>query len=212
MKVQNINFYGLYKKIVYLENNKFKNLSQNFINSGICKINKFCSGLLAYGYIDYECGMTFEILAQAQKNILGKINIYNDLSDVSLKFRIESVFDSDVHILNKNNYLQFANKINFIDENYKVNDDLEKTRLVRKIDHLRYNQNPDDVAVLFVTETNKIEQIWVRLTKMECSTRFYGTILNEPQQNFGVHIGDIVDFSLVDIDGEIVFVTDCKQY
>ena len=95
-----------------------------------------------------------------------------------------------------------------IRENYDTdNPEKEQLRELTFLDSSRHPDYPDDFAVILLHEDHQPEQVWVRgdhLTKNEIR----GTLLNEPNADFGVHHGDSIQIiPYKQDDGSIVCVS-----
>ena len=204
MKVNEYCFYDLYHKICYLERNEQTN--QLFGSKMPFKLDNSATGFVVYGYIDHECGFTFEIIGLAKKNIFG-LKIIQIIENNSLKLRSGNNANAEIKILNYEDYPMFHNKINNINKIYYYGEDIENTRKNRLIDKFRYNENPDDVQVLLFSKDLNPEVVWVRLKSEIDKNRFTGTLLNEPFNNYGIHKDNILTFELVKNQGDTILIS-----
>ena len=62
---------------------------------------------------------------------------------------------------------------------------------------------PDDILVIFLKDDYKPEGCWVRSMEVE-EGRCIGKLLNEPDQDYGVHENDLIPFDIVK-EGEDYF-------
>ena len=155
-------------------------------------------GFLAYGYIDAEAGLSLEVLALAV--IDGESIEYLEPNDaISVKFRIGSVEDVPFRFEpDKDGSLRkkYAAKVSMIEEGYPASEDVEKTRTLGFLDIWRHMYFPDDVQVYLVKKgLDRMEIGWIRITGLEGKI-FLGTLLIEPEQDYGVHEGDSVAFHI----------------
>ena len=76
---------------------------------------------------------------------------------------------------------------------YDAPEDVERSRRFDFLDEFRNEDYPDDMLVLTLKEGLNPEGCWVRLTGLgdKC---FIGTLLNEPNQDFGYHMGEEIAF------------------
>lgn len=204
MNANEYSFHSLYHKICYIElNDKIKNVFNAPIE---LKLNPSATGFIVYGYIDHECGFTFELLAQAKKNIFG-IKLLEEIPKTHLfKLRNWHLSNSELIILNSNNYPQFKEICEFINNNYFINNDLEELRSLKLIDSLRYKENADDVQVILFGNSFHPEVVWVRLENIVHQTTFGGILLNEPNQNFGIHKDDLINIVLIQTENGYAFI------
>ena len=103
---------------------------------------------------------------------------------------------------------QFADFEQMIREHYDTdNPEKEQLRELAFLDSSRHPEYPDDLAVLLLHEDHQPEQVWVRgdhLTEKEIR----GTLLNEPNADFGVHHGDSIQIiPYKQDDGSIICVS-----
>ena len=71
------------------------------------------------------------------------------------------------------------------------------------MDPFRHPFYPDDVEIHFIGDKIEPENMWLRLTKVKDKT-FYGTLLDEPVQKLGIHIGEETSFIIIQMkDGTI---------
>ena len=160
------------------------------------------NAILAYGYIDSEAGISFEVLCLAQHTDKG-IDIGEGCPSTSFKLRYDSVEGKLMNLAFDDALLKFYKKVKMIDEGYKSNEAAELFRTIESVDSFRHPQFPDDLLVCFITETSKLEKIWVRITGMKDKV-LGGILLNEPYQDFGVHAGEMVGIDHVNGDGVLI--------
>lgn len=203
MKVAEKSFHDIYKKVCLLEDNKLVekvNLRDLFDYPPDEKLN----GFLTYAYINSELGLVFEILAGAK--ILGdKIKSFPASYKKNICFRRADMEDTEIKILSADYIEAFKDKIQIIEDKHKISTAKEKIRAAESLDELRHPNFPDDIAVLFYGENFRPEYAWVHCEDIE-DKLIIGTLLNEPQQNFGCHSGDKIKFGIADFEGENICV------
>jgi hypothetical protein len=155
---------------------------------------KDSDSVLTWCYFDSEAGITFEYICPY--NSKEKISHEIDNKNFSYKWRKEAVNDYEMEVLPQNILVNKLKKetidyIRFIIENYENDNELNETRQVLGIDHLREKDYPDDIMVTLYKDELNPETLWVRLLTFK-NGDFTGKIQNEPYQNFGVHLGDII--------------------
>lgn len=93
---------------------------------------------------------------------------------------------------------------------YDVSEEVEESRSFKFLDEFRNELYPDDVLVLTVKEGLTPEGCWVRITDLyeEC---ILGTLLNEPNQDFGFHEGDSIAFFLYENEGNRCLISDMNE-
>ena len=167
------------------------------------------NAVLTYGYYDREAGLTLEILALA---IVGEdvFKYSKGLDDVTLKLRIGSVEDAELLFYPDNDGKvaeTFSDKLNML-KGYDASEEIEKTREMAFLDPCRHEWYIDDIMVRLMKDGLQTEGCWVRITGL-ADHYFVGTLLNEPNQNFGWHEGETVAFFVQKTDDdEIICYTD----
>ena len=166
--------------------------------------------ILCYCYIDEECGISFEYLADY---ITDNEKVFNNLKkDTMYKIRFENVKDDEylIYKKDKTEIEDIDTKIDMIVEGYDKNEGTKELRTYPIFDHLRVKGYPDDCELYLVKEGLNTEKLFVKLYKTE-ENRTFGKLLNEPFQNFGVHRNDIIEiFTVKYQSGEIILVHQCK--
>lgn len=202
-KIGETNFRNLYHQIIYIRPTEElrASLSKHF------DVISEDDGVLAYGYIDDQAGFSFRILCSA--NIKS-----NKLS--------RGKFVSDVYIIIRRGQL---NPCEYIDMDYcdldtadfdkeikGINDictcESEQTETMRRfafLDEVRSIDYPDDIQVILVKEGLNPEQVWAKCWAFT-EKELFAKMLNEPNQDFGVHIGSVIGFSPMEHEGNTLCV------
>jgi hypothetical protein len=158
-------------------------------------LNENSDSILTYCYVDNEAGITFEYLCPFNIE-KGAMFVQKD-KDVSTKFRFGSLPDCEIQIFE--NYIsgdKYIDKwVEMIRTGYKTSDEIKEFRTWGFIDHLRAKEYPDDILVGFHKEGFGGEGMFVKLLYKE-NDKIFGKLLNEPHQNFGVHLHDIVEVNI----------------
>lgn len=203
MKVNGKNFREIYKKICLLtgdELTKKVNLRDVFDYPPDEKL----SGFVSYTCINLNGELIFEILAGAK--VEGdKIKIFPASYKKNISFKRPDVENCEIKILLQNYFNAFQDKIQVLEDYYKVDATKEKIRMAESLDELRHPNFPDDVAVLFFRENFRPEYTWVRCESAE-EKFIVGTLLNQTQQNFGYKVGDKIKFGVTEFEGENICV------
>ena len=153
------------------------------------------TGVLVYGYIDRQCGMTLDVIACARDMGDGKVSFAKPSDTTRSILRIGSLKDAeysfiaygDDELANK-----YKDRIEMI-SHYDDSDEVMESRKFDFLDEFRNDEHPDDVLVYLVKDGLHLEGCWVRITGLE-EKFIVGTLLNEPDQDFGYHMGDTVAF------------------
>lgn len=162
------------------------------------------SGFVTYACIDLDGEFIFEILAGAKLEG-DKIKIFPASYKKNIKLRRAEVENAEIKILPQNYFDAFKDKIQVIDDAYKIDAAKEKIRAAESLDELRHPNFPDDIAVLFFGENFCPEYAWVRCESVE-EKFIVGMLLNETQQNFGHKVGDKIKFGVTEFEGENICV------
>lgn len=203
MKVQEKNFREIYKKVCLLTNKKLVekiNLRDVFDYPPDEKLSVF----VTYVCVNLEGELIFEILAGAK--VSGEhIKIFPASYKKNISFRRAEIEDCEIKILPKNYFDAFKDRVQILNDIYKVDATKEKIRAAESLDELRHPNFPDDVAVLFFGENFRPEYAWVRCESVE-EKIIVGTLLNETQQNFGYKVGEKIKFGVTEFEDEIICV------
>ena len=150
--------------------------------------------ILTYGYIDRMAGFTLEILAAASMDS-EKLSYGAGNSEKLSKIRIESVIEDECFYIDDEDdsmYELYSDKLEIL-KNYDAEDGVEESRNMDFLDSSRSPEYPDDVLVYLLKNGNKPEGCWVRIEAL-AEHEIIGTLLNEPDQNFGYHAGNRISF------------------
>lgn len=182
-------FRAIYNNFVaYPLNKQLKSLVKDFPQAS--KAN--C--VLAYGYIDKDVGLTLDIIACGKKRKDGFL-FYDAIKDTRVIVRIGALIDEDFYYINDEDhtlYDRYEYNLEVL-EIYDVSEEIENSRTMEFLDSCRNEYYPDDVLVYLVRDGLQPEGCWVRITGLG-DNFIVGTLLNEPNQNFGYHINDTVAF------------------
>lgn len=193
-KIGETDFRNLLNKIVYVELGPDikKDLGEKI------DILNEDDGLLLYGYIDEAAGLSFHVLCSA--NIRNNTLKYGRLqNDTRVIIRKEQLNDSKYLSMNfcELDYSVFKKITEQIDKGYQcTNKSTEEMRDFKFLDSMRHIDFPDDIQVLLIKDNLKIEQVWVKCWEYT-EDELFGKLLNEPEQDFGIHKGYIIGFAPV---------------
>lgn len=147
-------------------------------------------GVFAWPYIDQECGLSFRYLCPAAIEKDRWISFERDES-VLVTFRLGSLENAvwcptgiDPHDFEK---LTFET-----DKAYEPDSSATfKLREAEFLDPIRHPLYPDDVQALLLKDGMPAELVWLHLCDLR-NDSIFGRLLNEPEQEFGVHVGDVL--------------------
>ncbi len=195
-RVGDTGFRSFYHKFVYIEcRDHLMRLLEN-------DLMEDDNGAIFYGYIDEQSGLCFHLLriaALKEKEIIIRdtppammILRYEDLKECD--YLDLSQVDIDLSFMDR-----YAAKIRKIYDT--DNEHLERIRSFTFLDECRDDEQPDDIAVLLLHEGSDPERVWVKGNYTDAEThKIYGTLLNEPLEDLGVHRGDRVQIVPCDND------------
>ena len=154
--------------------------------------------LLTYGYIDHRAGMTLEVLAAARLGPSGDFAFSRRKPEGALKIRIGSLLEEDCCGFDaageEELYGLYREEVDAL-ECYQVSEAVEDSRKMGFLDASRNPEYPDDVAVYLMRDGLQPEGCWVRIEDLDAEDHeLVGTLLNEPDQDFGCHQGEKISF------------------
>lgn len=196
MKYTETGFRPLYHNFcVFPLNEEIKKVVENF--PGFIEAD----GVLTYGYCDKEAGFTLELLCCVKKTDEGIFFLEPPSDKTRAIVRIGAVFDVEYVFIGygddsiKENFLY---KIEMI-SHYNADAEVEISRTIKFLDEFRHKLFPDDVFVITIKNGLNPEGFWARITGLE-EDFIIGTLLNEPDQNFGYHAGDAISMFIYEDD------------
>ena len=152
------------------------------------------NGILTYGYIDRQAGLTLEVIAAA--HVEGESARFDEPSKEIRSFiRVGAVIDEDfLYFDDEDGSLaeRYSKRIEIL-HNYDADEQVEQTREMPFLDSCRHEEYPDDIMVFLCKDGLEPEGCWVRITGLG-DHYFIGTLLNEPNQDFGYHKGETIAF------------------
>ena len=205
-RIGEADFRELFHKIVYIQPTEKVRIS-------LTKSTKICTkngGFLAYGYIDSQAGFSFRALCSAdiRNNTLTYGEFHTEAGHIIRKGYVNdcSFLGVEQFGLDESDFDEHIREyIRAINECYTCSEGTEKMREFTFLDPLRSPDYPDDIQVILYQEGLHPEQVWV--TCYACTDKeLFGVLLNEPDQDFGVHTGSIIGFAPVKTDGGLLCV------
>lgn len=181
------------------------------------------NSIFVYCYIDHHAGMSFEVLTVGlYEDGINRIHERNDFKSM-IKLRKDMFNNLDACVLEDDSYFD-ENYGEYMSDHYKfyTHPQLERIRTLQAIDSIRDDMFPDDILVNFLKRMQnedmwlRLERMWVRLERMDDDLPIingeegefpllYGTLLNQPNLDLGVDMGDEVRVSIIRYDdGEVV--------
>lgn len=189
MTFKETSFRAFYKKFtVFMFTDTLRKVTKNLpaAEQGNC--------ILTYGYIDRSAGLTLEILAVgvAEKD---SVTFFSGTDTCRSFLRIGAVMEQEFFALGDEDgslYAEHASEIERL-HHYDASEEVELTRQMEFLDASRDSACIDDVLVYLFKEGLSPEGCWVRITGLE-EQSLKGTLLNEPDQDFGCHRGEELSF------------------
>lgn len=150
--------------------------------------------ILTCGYIDREAGLTMEVLCAGYKNG-DDFSFFDQCKEHRVILRVGSVEEDEFYLFDDSDgrlQKKYSDKIEIL-KDYEASEEVEETRKMEFFDKLRHEHYPDDVMVYLAREGLNPEGGWVRIIGLG-DHFIMGTLLNEPDQDFGYHEGEKIAF------------------
>ncbi|MCM1328615.1 MAG: hypothetical protein NC253_04165 [Ruminococcus sp.] len=195
MLISELNFRSVYHKIFIICDPDLSYISDLF------EYDESTNGIMVYGYIDYEAGLTYEILSCVKISDDNTIYVYGGNEGVTFKLRNGSVKNKKAFFIENTKMYEemFAEKVKSVNEGYCCSAQINSTRKLQILDSSRNQDYPDDVMVILFKEDNQPEGCWVRCSGL-ADNSIKGILLNEPNQDFSVHLNSEIDFNVLKND------------
>ena len=157
-----------------------------------------------------------ELIKRGMRHDYDKIHNRTDFKSM-VNIRKDKFDDFNIRIIEDDSYFndKYGEYVSNHDKVY-TNENLERIRDFKAIDSLRDGIFPDDIMVVFFKEGMQNEGMWVRIERMDDDLPLingeegefpllYGKLLNQPNQDLGVNMGDEVRVALIRYEtGEVV--------
>lgn len=198
-----INFRDMYHQFLLVKDIDMR--TRLVIEKSGFRIRQDDNAMLLFGYIDYEMGMSFELLCAACVYDDGEVAFEPINKTTSFKFRYGS-FQGDMEpFKNLSQLIPYQERAQMIKKGYDAPAAVMEIREIEELDPSRTPGYPDDIVVFFVKEGYRNEGIWCRTVDVDPERHLIQMrMLNEPNAPFGKHLGDIVDVTLIRMDdGEL---------
>ena len=175
-------------------------------------------GVIAFAYLDYQVGISLDLLATASI-INNKLLISNLDSSKRTKIRhgffermpgskVLNLLDTDTNI---GDYYQEAANHEIYYKN--VSNDIFAMRNNSDLDNSRHPSFPDDIQIHLVKGGRMVEAPWARCTRIDKFSGFmYAKLLNEPHNNFSFHANDEIPFKVIQSDNGSLVCINLEHY
>lgn len=188
-----MNFRDIVDKYLYIEAAR---VAQKL--GSIFEVTDDVTGLLCYGYIDAQAGISFEILCCAVYDAAKKtLKLLHGNDEQSAKIRLAELLEAQAAVLPSEmpRLSEFHNKVATVQKTYKADEATEAMRKLTSLDPARIATHPDIVTV-YLVRGDDAEAAHVLLKEVR-EVNIIGTLLSEPETANGLHKGDEISFFLV---------------
>ena len=193
MLLKEMNFRDIVDKYLYID---AAGVAQNL--GSIFEVTEDVTGVLCYGYIDAQAGITFEILCCAVHDAAKKtLKLLHGNDEQSAKIRLTELLEAQAAVLPSEmpRLSEFQRKVAMVQKAYKADEATEAMRKLTSLDPARLATHPDIVTV-YLVRGDEAEASYVLLKEVR-EVNIIGTLLSEPQKVYGLHKGDEIGFFLV---------------
>lgn len=193
MLLKEMNFRDIVDKYLYIN---AAGVAQKL--GSIFEVAEDDTGVLCYGYIDAQKGISFEILCCAVYDADKKtLKLLHGNDEQSAKIRLAELQEAQAAVLPSEmpRLSEFHNKVATVQKTYKADEATEAMRKLTSLDPARLATHPDIVTV-YLVRGDEAEAVQVLLKEVR-EVNIIGTLLSEPQAATGLHKGDEISFYLV---------------
>jgi hypothetical protein len=193
MLLKEMNFRDIVDKYLYIE---AAGVAQNL--GSIFEVTEDATGVLCYGYIDAQAGISFEILCCAVYDADKKtLKLLQGNDEQLAKIRLTELLEAQAAVLPSEmpRLSEFQRKVAMVQKDYKADEATEGMRKLTSLDPARLATHPDIVTV-YLVRGDEAEAVLVLLKEVR-EVNIIGTLLSEPQKASGLHKGDEISFFLV---------------
>ena len=193
MLLKEINFRDIADKYLYID---AASVAQKL--GSIFEVTDDVTGLLCYGYIDEQAGISFEILCCAVYDATKKtLKLLHGNDEQLAKIRLAELLEAQAAVLPSEmpRLSEFQSKVAMVQKAYKADEATEVMRKLISLDPVRIVTHPDIVTV-YLVRGDEAEAVQVLLKEVR-EVNIIGTLLSEPQKASGLHKGDEISFYLV---------------
>ena len=193
MLLKEMNFRDIVDKYLYIE---AAGVAQKL--GSIFEVTEDATGVLCYGYIDAQAGISFEILCCAVYDADKKtLKLLQGNDEQLAKIRLTELLEAQAAVLPSEmpRLSEFQRKVAMVQKAYKADEATEAMRKLTSLDPARLATHPDIVTV-YLVRGDEAEASYVLLKEVR-EVNIIGTLLSEPQKAYGLHKGDEIGFFLV---------------
>ena len=193
MLLKEMNFRDIVDKYLYIN---AAGVAQKL--GSIFEVTEDATGVLCYGYIDAQAGITFEILCCAVHDVAKKtLKLLHGNGEQSAKIRLAELLEAQAAVLPSEmpRLSEFQRKVAMVQKAYKADEATEAMRQLTSLDPARIATHPDIVTV-YLVRGDESEAVLVLLKEVR-EVNIIGMLLSEPETANGLHKGDEISFFLV---------------
>lgn len=193
MLLKEMNFRDIVDKYLYID---AAGVAQNL--GSIFEVTEDATGVLCYGYIDAQEGISFEILCCAVYDAAKKtLKLLRGNDEQSAKIRLAELLEAQAAVLpgEMPRLSEFQSKVATVQKTYKADEATEAMRRLTSLDPARLATHPDIVTV-YLVRGDEAEAVLVLLKEVR-EVNIIGTLLSEPETANGLHKDDEISFFLV---------------
>lgn len=193
MLLKEMNFRDIVDKYLYID---VAGVAQNL--GSIFEVTEDATGVLCYGYIDAQAGITFEILCCAVYDAAKKtLKLLRGNDEQSAKIRLAELLEAQAAVLPSEipRLSEFQSKVAMVQKAYEADEATEAMRKLTSLDPARIATHPDIVTV-YLVRGDESEAVFVLLKEVR-EVNIIGMLLSEPETANGLHKGDEISFFLV---------------
>lgn len=193
MLLKEMHFRDIVDKYLYIE---AAGVAQNL--GSIFEVTEDATGVLCYGYIDAQAGITFEILCCAVYDAAKKtLKLLRGNDEQSAKIRLAELLEAQAAVLPSEipRLSEFQSKVAMVQKAYEADEATEAMRKLTSLDPARIATHPDIVTV-YLVRGDESEAVFVLLKEVR-EVNIIGMLLSEPETANGLHKGDEISFFLV---------------
>ena len=193
MLLKEMNFRDIVDKYLYID---AAGVAQNL--GSIFEVTEDATGVLCYGYIDAQEGISFEILCCAVYDAAKKtLKLLRGNDEQSAKICLAELLEAQAAVLpgEMPRLSEFQSKVATVQKTYKADEATEAMRRLTSLDPARLATHPDIVTV-YLVRGDEAEAVLVLLKEVR-EVNIIGTLLSKPETANGLHKGDEISFFLV---------------
>ena len=198
-KLNNENWRNISNSIVYI---RCKDKLDVLKKAGF-EVDPRNDGFIAMCFINHVEGLSFYVIAAAH---IRDTNIFVSRENKNSQLIIGAGELQNCMYLNQEcmeiNLTQYYSYADSVMKDYEQDfEEAVSIRDITELDDFRKPFSPDDIEILLIGKNFGQERVFVRAERFG-NNCLYGILLNEPQNNTGLHKGDEIDFILVEKDGK----------